>query len=139
MVLAWENGDGLPGGDGLARALERDAHGAGVDQEGFALVFVPVVERVVNCEAGFDVGFHSVLGGGVVGEEVECALAVFGHEWVVGSGAGFGDRVGEEGKHGCCVQVYERLLGMGCGRRIGFGGTSIRWSLWIARGNANGM
>ena len=31
----------------------------------------------MNREAGFDVRFHAVFGGGVVGEEVDCGLAGF--------------------------------------------------------------
>lgn len=106
MALAWGNCDGLPGGDGLVRALERGAHGTGVDLEGFGLVFVPVHRGDVDCEAGFDPGFHAVFGAGVVGEEVDRGLAVFGHERVVGGGAGSGDWGGEEGEHGCVGVVW---------------------------------
>ena len=62
----------------------------------------------VDGEAGFDTGFHAVLRGGVVGEEVDCGLAVLGREGVLGRGKGFGDRGGEEGEHGC-VGLYERF------------------------------
>ena len=100
MVLAWQNVDGLPGHDGLVRALERGPHGAGVDQEGFGLVCVPVEWRDVDREAGFDVSSHAVFSAGIVGEKVDGSLAIFGCEGVVGRGAGSGDWGGEEGKHG---------------------------------------
>ena len=125
MVLAWEDGDGFPCGNGLIRALERGPHGAGVDQEGFGLVSVPMHGWDVDREAGFDVTFHAVFGGGVVGEEVDFGLAIFGPERVLGGGMGSGDWGGEEGKHGF-VELYVRFLEVGCGRRVGFGGMSIR-------------
>ena len=37
VVLARQNGDRLPGADGLVRALERGAHDAGMDQKGLGL------------------------------------------------------------------------------------------------------
>lgn len=78
VVEARRDGDGGAGGDELLPAFERGAHGAGVDEERLALVSVPVVGWDVDRRAGFEVAFHSVLGFGVVGEEFEGVLAVFG-------------------------------------------------------------
>ena len=72
-----------------------------MDQEGLGLVHMPVERRDVDREAGFDVRLHAVFGGGVVGEELDCGLAVFGSQRVVTRGASFGDWSREEGEHGC--------------------------------------
>lgn len=49
--------------------------------------------------AGFEVGFHAVLGFGVVGEGFEGGLAVFGGDCREVHLRGLGWRAGEEGEH----------------------------------------
>lgn len=61
----------------MVGAFEGGAHDAGIDEEGFGLVFVPVVGGSVDREAGFYVGLHGVGAAWVVGEEVNFGLAVF--------------------------------------------------------------
>lgn len=100
VVEARRDGDGRARLHELLPALERGAHGAGVDEEGFGLVSVPVVGRDVDRRAGFEVGFHAVLGFWVVvGEEFEGVLAVFGVDCLEVRLRGLGRGAGEEGEH----------------------------------------
>lgn len=111
VVEARRDGDGSAGGDELLPAFERGAHGAGMDEERLALVPVPVVGRDVDRRAGFEVGFHPVRGFGVVGEEFEGVLAVFGVDCREVRLRGLGWRAGEEGEH----DGWPGVTLMGCG------------------------
>ena len=73
-----------------------------MDEEGFRLVFVPVVGWNVDGGTGFDVRFHGELNGRVGGKKMKRVLTVFGSEGVLGRCGGFGESGCEEGQHFAC-------------------------------------
>ena len=129
MIRPLRNRNFSPLGYHFLSTIEDDLGATGEDMEGFVLVSVPVVGRVVEGFPGGLGGGDVVFGGGG-GVEGEVRRAVFGDDGVGGGGGGAGEGVEEEGE--CHFEVDFGFDGMVEQERWAFEGNGGRLILYNA-------